>query len=725
MEVRVGPPSITIHADEQFLVCAADGTIDAEREQGYFCVDTRLVSTYRLTLSHTPPTLLNSAVVAPFSARHEFVNARLVTPGGTVECNQVHLRLDRTIHHGLHEDYDLTNHSADAVELDLELQIDGDYADLFDVKAHHLARRGTLETRWQGNDRSLTARYQNRDFQRGLRLEVRRYDSEPEYANGRLSFRLRLEPKEHWHTCLLWVPLGVGAQSDGPVEQCHALLHGDVELADRRRVWRRRATRIHTGDAGVNAVLERAIEDLGALRMHRHDEAARGGDGQGIEEMALAGGIPWFVSLFGRDSLLVSLQTLLVTPGIARGSLQALAAVQGDRHDDRRDLQPGKIQHEVRHGELAHFGLIPQTPYYGTHDAPALFVWTTAELWRWTADRELMTRLRPNVERALEWLDRDGDRDDDGLQEYETRAGDWGYYNQSWKDSGEAIVNADGSIAELPLALCELQGYVVAAKRAWANVVEQAFAETAVAARLRNDADRLADAIERRFWWGAEGIYYLGLDGRKRPIESVASNAGHLLWADAVSPERAASVVRRLSAEDMWSGFGVRTLSSEHVSYNPFSYQLGSVWPHDNAIIANGCSRYGHDDVANRIARALFDAAERFRYARLPEVFSGLARDEGGFPVQYVGANVPQAWASGAVIHLLNGLLGLEPDAPNKRLVLRPHLPDWLGEITLGNLRVGGAWVDLRVSSERVSIDEMRGELEVRYDGRESRTRPV
>ena len=602
MEVRVGPPSITIHADEQFLVCAADGTIDAESEQGYFCVDTRLVSTYRLTLSGVPPTLLNSAVVAPFSARHEFVNARLVTPGGPVECNQVHVRLDRTIHHGLHEDYDLTNHSAEAVELDLELRIDGDYADLFDVKAHQIARRGTLETRWEGNDRNLTARYQNRDFQRGLRLEVRRHDSEPEYANGRLSFRLRLKPKEHWHTCLLWIPFGVGAQSDGPVEQCHALLHGDVGLAERRRVWRRRATRIHTGDEGVNAVLERAIDDLGALRMHRHDEAARGGDGQGIEEMALAAGIPWFVSLFGRDSLLVSLQTLLVTPGIARGSLQALAAVQGDRHDDRRDLQPGKIQHEIRHGELAHFGLIPQTPYYGTHDAPALFVWTTAELWRWTADRELMTRLRPNVERALEWIDRDGDRDDDGLQEYETRAGDWGYYNQSWKDSGEAIVNADGSNAELPIALASSRA--TSSPRNGPGPTSSSRPSTDTPAPRVRATTRTGSPMRSR---GVSG----GKTRAPTTSGSTAQATDRVSRLERRTPAlggrgiaRAGRVGRQTTVR---RGY-VERLRATHALERPRVVQPvllsgRSVWPHDNAIIANGCSRYGHDQVASRIAR--------------------------------------------------------------------------------------------------------------------------
>jgi glycogen debranching enzyme len=713
MDVRVGPPTLTIHADEQFLVCAPDATIDAGEQQGYFCVDTRLVSTYRLTLAGAEPVLLNSAVVSAFSARHEFVNAELRTRHGTVEERALHLRVDRTLHHGLHEDLDLTSYSPEPVELDLELRIEGDYADLFDVRDGRVVRRGRIDSRWDPAQAALTHTYRNRDFERGLRIEARAQQQPPNYGNGRLSFRIRLEPKERWHACLLWKPLGVGEQGSRPIERCHALLEGDPELAGRRREWRRRATGIQTANAAVNAALEQAMDDLRALRMHRHDEGARRHVGEGIEEMVPVGGIPWFVALFGRDALVVSLQTLLLTPGFAIGTLQALAPLQGERHDDRHDLQPGKIEHELRQGELAHFGLIPQTPYYGTHDATTLYVWAAAETWRWTANRALVERLRPHVERALDWIDRSGDLDGDGLQEYVTRAGGWGYENQGWKDAGGAIVHADGSPADPPIALCELQGYVVAAKRGWADVLEQAFAERSTARRLRAEADRLADAIENRFWWDDEGTYSLGLDGRKRPIASVASNPGHLLWAGAIPRERAAAVARRLLADDLWSGWGVRTLSADHVAYNPSSYQRGSIWPHDNAIAANGCARYGLATEAGQIARGLFDAAERFQFGRLPEVFAGFDRDEAGFPAQYLGANVPQAWASGALIHLVHALLRLEPDAAAKRLAVTPCIPDWLGYVELVNLRVGDARVDLRIDGGRVAVQELRGDLDV------------
>jgi glycogen debranching enzyme len=304
-------------------------------------------------------------------------------------------------------------------------------------------------------------------------------------------------------------------------------------------------------------------------------------------------------------------------------------------------MQPGKIEHEIRHGELAALHLVPHTPYYGSHEATTLYVLVAAEAWRWHGDRAALDAVRPNVERALSWIDTDGDLDGDGLQEYKTRSAQ-GYYNQGWKDSGDAIVGADGGLAALPIALCEHQALVVAAKRSWASVLETVYNDPSRATRLRAEADRLVDALETRFWWEEQGTYYLGLDGDKQPIASVSSNPGLLLWQRVVTPERAALVARRLLAPDMWTGWGIRTLSAAHPRYNPFSYQLGSVWPHDNVLAAAGFRHYGLEPEAAQVAKAFFDAADQFTAHRLPELFAGLARDPGGFPVQYLGANVPR-----------------------------------------------------------------------------------
>jgi glycogen debranching enzyme len=707
MAVQVGPPVLTIYSDEEFLVCGLDGGVEPISQRGYFVRDTRLVSCYSLGLSGTPPVLMNSACIQPFSSRFEFANRQLDTMRGEVPAQTLHLRLDRTISSGIHEDYELTNYGPEEIELDVEVRVESDFADLFDVRRGRLVRRGSVHSLWQPRDRTLTTVYEHHDFRRGIQLQVTKNDSDPGYANGLLFFRICLPARGSWRSCLLWQPLLERQEMERPAYGCHALLGGDTIHDRQRQQWTERATRISTHDPVVDTALERALDDLVAMRIHRHDGQAEEDD-DGVP----VAGIPWFVSLFGRDILIVALQTMALAPHSSLAALQTLSNWQGDRYDDSRDMQPGKILHELRLGELAHLHLIPQTPYYGTHDSTTLFVWAAAEAWRWLGDQELLARLRPNIDRALRWIDQDGDFDGDGLQEYQTRAGAWGYFNMGWKDSGEAILHADGSLPQLPIALCELQGYVVAAKRGWAQVLEECFEDATGARQLRAEADRLAEQIERRFWWPQEGSYYLGLDGNKQPIASVTSNPGHLLWSRAISPERATAVTRRLMAADMWTGWGVRTLSANHVSYNPFSYQNGSVWPHDNAILAAGMLSYHQREEAWQVARGLFDVANRFQYYRLPEVFAGLDRDAATFPVQYQGANVPQAWTSGALVHLVASMLGLQPDAARQRLHVSPELPPWLPNITLNQLRVGQAQVNLEVSPQGVR-SEIQGKLEL------------
>jgi glycogen debranching enzyme len=717
MEISVGPPTVTIHADDQFCVCAPNAEMSSTAEQGYFAADTRLVSGYRLKLGNQRLVLLNSAAVAHHSARFEFTNPAILTAkGDELPANSLHLRLDRTIGNGLHEDYELTSYAREPVLLDLEISIESDFADLFEVKSHHPLLRGTLESSWDTGTQQLTVTYTNGPFQRGLVIDPAGTSSPARYANGGMLFRIALAPRESWHACVFWRPM-LDASVALPPQRCHDLV-GGTDAHDVKRDWVNRAATFTTSAPSVTQTVRQAVDDLAGLRMHQHDAAAAdSSDRQSTDLWVPAAGVPWFVSLFGRDSLIVSLQTLALSPRFAVGSLNALAALQADGYDDARDMQPGKISHEIRHGELAALKLVPHRPYYGTHEATTLYVLLAAQAWRWHGDRAALDHLRPHVERALIWIDTQGDLDGDGIQEYKTRAKD-GYYNQDWKDAGDAILMRDGSPASLPIALCEVQGLVVAAKRAWAEVLDRVYGETAAATRLRDEAERLVELIETKFWWDAEGTYYLGLDGDKRPIESVASNPGQLLWTGAVDAGRAASVAARLFSGDMWSGWGIRTLSSGHAAYNPFSYQLGSVWPHDNALIAAGFRHYGLDAEAARIARALFDAADRFSGRRLPELFAGLPRDEGGFPVQYLGANVPQAWASGAVIHLMAILCGLEADAAAGELRLNPALPDWLPEIRIDQLAVGTASVDLVVSRDasgvhKVEVNPVDGQLTV------------
>jgi glycogen debranching enzyme len=409
-----------------------------------------------------------------------------------------------------------------------------------------------------------------------------------------------------------------------------------------------------------------------------------------------AAGVPWFMTLFGRDALIVSMMGISGYPEFAAGALRRLAGLQATADDPERDMEPGKIPHEVRHGELAQLGILPYAPYYGTHDATSLFIVVLAYLHDWLGDPAILERFLPNAEAAMRWIDRWGDRDRDGFQEYKTRS-THGYYNQGWKDAGDAIPAADGTLAPLPLALCELQGYAYEAKIRLAGIMD-CLGRGRYATKLRREASELYDRFNSTFWWEAEGTYYLGLDGNKRPIRTVASNAGHLLASNIVPRDRAAKVVARLMADDMWSGWGIRTLSSDHKAYNPFSYHTGTVWPHDNAIIAGGFRHYGFDKEAALVARGMFDAAERFVATRLPELFAGLTRQPGTFPVQYLGANVPQAWAASAVFRLVAVLCGIHAttDGAGSRLYVNPALPDWMPDLTISNLRAGKGALSLR-----------------------------
>jgi len=420
---------------------------------------------------------------------------------------------------------------------------------------------------------------------------------------------------------------------------------------------------------------------MGALRIYDLDVSE--------EEWVPAAGVPWFVTLFGRDSLIVSLQNMSVSTGFARGALKWLADYQATERDDYRDAQPGKILHELRFGELAHFNKIPHTPYYGTADATILYLIVLSKTYRWTGDVNLLKQYSQVAEGCLQWIDRHGDLDGDGFQEYKTFSS-LGYENVNWKDSEDAVVYADGSQVKQPKGTCELQGYVYDAKVRMAEMF-QALGDEARAQALLQEAEALKRRFHAVYWMKDKGCFAYGQDGHKNLITSIASNAGHCLWSGIADQDQAEHTAQRLLQEDMWSGWGIRTLSSKNPAYNPYSYHLGSVWPHDNGIIAAGFKRYGLADEANQVIRGMFDAAQCFEAYRLPEIFAGLKRKgKADFPVLYPpGANIPQGWASGSVFQMVQTILGLRADAPNKRLYVNPTLPAWFSEVVLRNLRVG------------------------------------
>src|SRR5262245_5012275 len=589
------------------------------------------------------------------------------------------------------------------VRFQLEVVLRCDFADIFEVKSGRIVRRGRINTEWSQPLQQLHTTYGNRDFRRAVRYSVENTPTKAVYANGRLSFDVALEPGEAWHCCLLYTLMDGDRQFAPPTEcigQSHTSHHAET-MAD----WLQGVAKIQTSNEEFYRLFRQALEDMAALRLPI----------PGTDHMVFlpAAGLPWFVAPFGRDSLIVSLQNILVYPAFARGALEILGSLQAREQDDYRDAEPGKILHEMRYGELAHFKLVPHTPYYGTADATPLYLITLHAAWRAIGDRALLEQHLETAERCLSWIDKYGDRDGDGFQASRTLS-PVGYENMVWKDSGDCVVYPDGSLVKGPKALCELQGYVYSA---WVRMAEvfDALGKPDRAEALRGKAAALFERFNEAFWDEEFGFYAYALDGDKKKVLSVASNVGHCLWSGIVPAERAKRVVERLVAPDMWTGWGIRTLSADHPAYNPYNYQTGSVWPHDNALIAAGFKYYGFGAEAARIAHDISIAASHFPFNQLPELYTAFPRDENSFPVQYIGANVPQAWAAGSAFMLTQALLGFMPDAPRHKLYVDPLLPSWLPDLTVRDLCIGNHRLDIRFSreGERTEFEVIRGDRKV------------
>ena len=703
--VQLGPPRIALAEGTNLFVSSIDGTIDGGEDHGFFVQDTRLLSRYRIRMGRRRWTLVSSAPITHYSAALYFVNPGVESPLGTIRRGTVALTLERTLRGGVHEDIDIANYGPRPAAFPLIVDVACDFADLFEIRRIGPMRERAVDAAVHADgDAEIQWRYVRDDFTRGLILRVLRPDSPPQMGPHGLTFNVTVPPHGRWHTCLHLIPV-VGTQTLSAPEACHGTLLDEME--ERRARWYRSVTRCATPNKDVLETYRQAVNDLTVLSLTAADSA--------IEHCVVAAGLPWFATLFGRDSLIISLQSLPVTKRFAPAVLRELAALQATTVDDFRDAQPGKILHEVRYGELAHFHEIPHTPYYGTADATVLYLILLHETYRWMGDPRLVEELLPAAERALGWIDRYGDLDGDGFQEY-LRRSPRGIRHQGWKDSFNGVLHADGSPVDGPIALVELQGYVYDAKRRMAALYD-VLGRAGDAARLREQAAGLRERFLERFWWPHEGTYLFGLDGRKKPISSVVSNAGHALWSGIAPPDHARAVVRRLMATDMFSGWGVRTLSARHPAFNPYDYQVGAVWPHDNGLIALGFRRYGYTGEVARIAEGIFSAASGFQSYRLPELFAGLPRRPRSFPVQYREANVPQGWAAGSVFMLIQALLGMRGDAEHRRLLIDPALPEWLQRLELRGLTVGPARFDLTVfrdgSETRIDVNVREGSLDV------------
>jgi glycogen debranching enzyme len=676
-----------------FCVCDERGDVDGTASaSGFFASDTRFLSRLVLTLDGVRPEPLSHAQTVPHSAA--FVLRNPLVNG--LEPNELSVERNRFVGDAMEERIAVENHGRRRVEVELAIEIEADFADIFAVKeldpmfghpsTATLPSPRPLE--WDGGDSQLLG-FSDAGFPAGTIVHLSR-PCVP--AEGRLSFPLCLDPGERWDLHVGVQPLLNG---DRPLEGSSFEQHfaDERERTDQSLAsWRRLAPQLRCGWDDLERTYERSVADLGALRMHV--------DGFAAGELPAAG-TPWFMTVFGRDTLITCLQTLTFGPDLAASALRVLAATQADSDDAERDAEPGKIIHEMRRGKAA---LAWTDRYYGTVDATPLFLVLLSELWRWTNDETLALELESNARRALAWIDGPGDRDGDRFVEYERRA-QRGIYNQSWKDSDISMPFRTGEYAKSPIASAEVQGYVYDAKLRAAELAREVWGDPKLAARLEDEAADLRLRFNEAFWVD-DAYYALGLDRDKRPIDSLGSNMGHLLWSGIVPDERTAAVAEMLMGERLWSGWGVRTLAAGEVAYNPLVYHNGTVWPHDNSLVAWGLARAGHAAHADRILQRLVEAATYFDY-RLPEVFAGFPRARTRLPVAYPTASQPQAWAAGTPILLVQVALGLEPDRATGALrstVAEP--PAWAEGLELrGTHAFGRDWV-VRVERGAVSVDE-------------------
>jgi glycogen debranching enzyme len=663
----VRPDDVIILDGCTFLCSDARGDVEAEEAEGLFYEDVRHLSGWRLRVNGRPIELLTTR-------RVDYHSARVVGAGadgdGDGAAPGLSVRRDRFVSEGVHEDVLIENLGVGPRRVVVELSFEADFADVMEAQAGNAGDA----RRWEEvRTRSVTLWGDRDGYQRGTALTFSRAGR---VTRDRVRFELLLGPRRSWALCVDMTPIVDGSRRP-PLLRCGSFGAHAAKMPLSLEQWLDRAPTLVADRASLPRIYRQSLTDLAALRV-RPDELH-------LKYAIPGGGMPWFMAVFGRDSLIAAYQALPFHPELAASTLLALAELQSVDWDNYRDAEPGKMPHELRRGVLAALGRIPHTPYHGTHDATLLWLIVLDEYERWSGDAALVRRLEPNLRAALEWLEGPADLDGDGYIEYRKRSdSEQALDNHCWKDSDDSIRFADGRLAKPPIATCELQGYAYDARLRTARLLREVLGDPARAEQLERDAARLRRRFDEDFWSSERRHFVLALDGEKRQVDSLTSNIGHLLWSGIVEQRRAPGIVRLLMRDDLFSGWGIRSMSSRERAYNPLAYHNGTVWPHDTALIAEGMRRYGFRDEASRLSVALLDAAEAFD-AQLPEVFAGIARDSTGVPVEYPDALTPQSWAAGAPLLALRTLLGL--DARGGRIRARPHLPPELGRLGLRHTR--------------------------------------
>jgi glycogen debranching enzyme len=674
-----------VHEGYTVLITQPSGELDAAARQGLLDYDTRILSRHRLTVGGRAPEATSASVIA---ANRWEGWLRIPLRGGTavgprLPQDQLVIIIGRQVGRGMRERIEVRNYSMAPLESELALELDADFAD---VQELGVAREveGRVTSSWDERALALlfafTAARGDRRIRRAMRAVVRGLPEGRVRARDRtLYFSLSLPARGTWR---------VDIEFDSEVDGVWREPFPDANpRADERRSWDLRRAHVESPSAVVVRAFERAARDLFDLRNWELDA--------GPDAWVVNAGVPTYTGLFGRDTLTAAWQAALLGPEMMRGALARIGERQAAADDPWRDAEPGKLVHEVRRGPLSELDVIPQSAYYGTQTTAAMYVLVLSELWHWTGDRAVLARYRDVALSAMEWARRYGDRDGDGFLEYAKRSRR-GLKNQAWKDSDEAIRYPDGTLVDDPIATVEEQAFHFLALQRMAEILI-ALGEDARAASFLDEARDLRRKWDAAFWVEDDAFYAMALDADKRPVRSIGSNAGHALGAGLVPPDHARLVADRLLSPELFSGWGVRTLSADHPSYNPLGYHLGTVWPVENATFLLGFRRYGLDEHADKLVTALFDAAGYFTAARLPEAIGGDGPDRTAVPIPYPAANSPQAWSASAVIQLVQLMVGLYPFAAAHVLALvRPRLPAWLPWLTLRNVRVGDATVSLR-----------------------------
>lgn len=686
---------VTLVEGSAFAISGRSGDMVPGSAQGLFYRDSRFLSRWELKVNGAAAEPLSAITTDPFSAI--FVSRRCPA-AGQADSTLMVFRY-RYIGRGMREDIVIRNFNDEAAYCSVELFVVADFADVFEVKEGRQPAERAVGVEVAGTDLVFTHR--RGASRRGARVS---FGDGAFVTPDMVTYELIVPARGQWTTCVQLTPILDGEEVI-PNYACGAPVDRATPV-ERLKKWRRQMPVVETDHDSLRSILARSAEDLGALRIFDPDYP---------ERAVIAAGAPWFMTLFGRDSLLTAWMALVVDPELALGVLQTLARFQGNEVDPRNDEEPGRILHEMRFGEAATVSLGGGRVYYGTADATPLFVMLLGELRRWGLATEIVDQLLPHADRALQWIEDYGDRDGDGYVEYQ-RATDRGLINQGWKDSWDGIRFADGEIAKAPIALCEVQGYVYGAYLARFHFANEV-GDTATAQKFAAKATALKTAFNRDFWLEDRGYFAVGLDQDKKPIDSLASNMGHCLWTGIVDEDKAARVAAHLMSKEMFTGWGVRTLASSMGGFNPMSYHCGSVWPHDNAIVAAGLMRYGFVEEAQRLILAMLDAAVA-QGSRLPELFSGLDRDEFPMVVSYPTSCSPQAWSSAAPLLFIRTLLRFEPWVPSGKAWLSPALPAEIGRLRIERIPLAGARVSIEVENGNVKVEGMPAHVELITDPR-------